>query len=234
MRVTIAAICLGLITMFATAARADIKTKDIEYKHGDVVLQGTLAWDDSVKDKRPGVMVVHEWWGCNDYAKARAKQLAALGYVAFACDMYGKGVTTTDPAQAGKLAGAIRKDNKVYRERAAAGLKVLADQPMVDAKNLAAIGYCFGGTTVLQLACSGADLKAVVSFHGGLFKPTPEDAKSIKCKVLICNGAADTFIDAGDRKALCDAFEARRWTTSSSITPARCTPSPTRTRARQG
>jgi len=210
MRVTIAAICLGLITMFATAARADIKTKDIEYKHGDVVLQGTLAWDDSVKDKRPGVMVVHEWWGCNDYAKARAKQLAALGHVAFACDMYGKGVTTTDPAQAGKLAGAIRKDNKVYRERAAAGLKVLADQPMVDAKNLAAIGYCFGGTTVLQLACSGADLKAVVSFHGGLFKPTPEDAKAIKCKVLICNGAADTFIDAGDRKALCDAFEAAK------------------------
>ena len=196
-----------LAVSMTARALADIQTKDIEYKDGDVVLQGTLAWDDSVKEKRPGVLVVHEWWGCNDYTKSRAKQLAALGYVAFACDMYGKGVTTTDPAQAGKLAGAIRKDQAAYRARAAAGLKVLADQPNVDASKLGAIGYCFGGTTVLQLACSGADVKAVVAFHGGLFKPTAEDAKAVKGTVLICNGAADTFIAPDDRKALLEAFE---------------------------
>jgi dienelactone hydrolase len=198
------------MTILAAAARADIKTKDIEYKHGDVVLQGTLAWDDAVKEKRPGILVVHEWWGLNDYPKARARELAKLGYVAFACDMYGKGVTTSDPAQAGKLAGPFYKDPKLTRERAAAGLKVLADQPQVDATQLGAIGYCFGGTTVLQLACSGAAVKAVVSFHGGLFKPTPEDAKAVKGSVLICNGAADTFIEPEDRKALLEAFEAAK------------------------
>ena len=128
----------------------------------------------------PGVVVLHEWWGLNDYAKSRCKQLAELGYVAFACDMYGNGATTSDPKEAGKMAGESRKDMKAFRERAAAGLKILADNPMVDKSNLAAIGYCFGGTTCLQLACSGADLKAVVSFHGGLFKPTTEDTKAIK------------------------------------------------------
>src|ERR1051326_2751709 len=174
---------LTLLAMFASPARAAIQTKEIEYKDGATTLKGFLAWDDSVQGKRPGILVVHEWWGLNDYARSRAKQLAGLGYVAFACDMYGNGQTTTDPAEAGKLAGAIRKDNAAFRARAAAGLKLLADQPTVDATKLGAIGYCFGGTTCLQLACSGADLKAVVSFHGGLFKPSAEDAKSIKGRV---------------------------------------------------
>jgi dienelactone hydrolase len=200
----------GVMMMFASHARAGIQTKEITYKDGAATLKGYLAWDDAVKERRPGVLVVHEWWGLNDYAKSRARQLAGLGYTAFACDMYGDGKTTTDAGEAGKLAGAIRKDNKAFRERAAAGLKVLAEQPTVDASKLAAIGYCFGGTTVLQLACSGADLKAVVSFHGGLFKPSPEDARAIKGKVLICNGGADTFISADDRKALVEAFEAAK------------------------
>ena len=210
MRIAMLVGVLGVMTMLATQARAGIQTREISYKDGATTLKGYLAWDDSTKEKRPGILVVHEWWGLNDYTKSRARQLAGLGYVAFACDMYGNGATTTDPAEAGKLAGAIRKDNKAFRDRAAAGLKVLAEQPTVDATKLAAIGYCFGGTTCLQLVCSGADLKAVVSFHGGLFKPTPEDAKAIKGKVLICNGAADTFIQADDRKALTEAFEAAK------------------------
>jgi len=196
--------------MLTPTARAGIQTKEIEYKHGELTLKGFLAWDDASKDKRPGVMVVHEWWGLNDYAKSRCKQLAELGYVAFACDMYGNGATTSDPKEAGKMAGESRKDMKAFRERAAAGLKILADNPMVDKAKLGAIGYCYGGTTVLQLACSGADLRAVVSFHGGLFKPTADDAKAIKGKVLICNGAADTFIQADDRKALLESFEANK------------------------
>src|SRR5262245_46899556 len=127
----IAALIGVLATSMALASRATagIRTKEIEYRHGDTVLQGYLAWDDSVKEKRPGVMVVHEWWGLNDYVKGRAQHLAELGYVAFACDMYGKGIVTTDAAEAGRLAGAIRKDNKVFRERAALGLRTLAEQP---------------------------------------------------------------------------------------------------------
>ncbi len=122
----------------------------------------------------------------------------------------GDGRTTTAAGEAGKLAGQFYKDRSAHRARAAAGLRVLAEQPTVDGSRLAAIGYCFGGTTCLQLACSGADLKAVVSFHGGLFKPSPEDAKAVKGRVLICNGGADAFISGEDRKALVDAFEAAK------------------------
>lgn len=203
------AVVMG-VAMLSSNARGGIQTKEITYKDGDVTLKGYLAWDDSVKEKRPGVMVVPEWWGLNDYAKMRARKVAELGYVAFACDMYGDGKTTTDPAEAGKLAGQFYKDRAMHRARAAAGLKVLAEQPSVDAGKLGAIGYCFGGTTCLQLACGGADLKAVVSFHGGLFKPSAEEAKAVKGKVLICNGAADTFISAEDRAALVKEFEAAK------------------------
>ena len=210
MRTLFTLLSLTLLLMLTPPARAAIQTKDIEYKHGDKAFKGFLAWDDSSKDKRPGILVVPEWWGLNDYAKSRCKQLAALGYIAFAADMYGDGKTTTNPEEAGKLAGEAKKDQAEFRARAAAGLKVLSDQANVDKNNLAAIGYCFGGTTVLQLACSGADLKAVVSFHGGLFKPTTEDTKAIKCKVLICNGGADKFINADDRKALLESFEANK------------------------
>src|SRR6185369_5820936 len=124
-----------------------IVTKDLEYKDGDTTLKGFLAYDDEASGKRPGVMVVPEWWGLNDYAKGRAKQIAGLGYVAFAADMYGNGQVTTDPAEAGKLSGAIKKDTAAFRKRAMAGLNVLTDQPNVDVSKLGAMGYCFGGTT---------------------------------------------------------------------------------------
>jgi dienelactone hydrolase len=189
---------LGVISLFASGARAEIKTKRIEYTVNNQTYEGFLAFDDAVKDKRPGVLVCHEWWGMNDYAESRAKQLAAQGYTAFALDMYGKGKTTSDPKQAGEWSGKMYADPKAARALAAAGLKVLADDPHADASHLAAIGYCMGGTVALELARSGlahtADLKAIVCFHtSSLAAKDPSDNANIKGSVLICHGAADTF-----------------------------------------
>ncbi len=185
----------GLImaVLIATGAQAEVRTERIEYKHGDTLLEGFLAYDDTVTGKRPGVLVVHEWWGLNDYAKRRAEQLARLGYVAFCLDMYGKGKVTADPKVAGEWAGVFRNDRPLGRARAAAGLEVLKSRPQVDPARISAIGYCFGGTVVLEMARSGADLKGVVSFHGGLATPTPADARNIKGKVLVLHGADDLF-----------------------------------------
>lgn len=190
----------GLImaVIMVTSAQAAIRTERIEYRHGDALLEGYLAYDDSCTGKRPGVLVVHEWWGMNAYAKKRAEQLAALGYVAFALDMYGKGKATTDSKQAGEWAGAFRNDRKICQARAAAGLDVLKKRAQVDPARIAAIGYCFGGMVVLEMARGGADLKGVVSFHGSLATPDPGDAKKIKGKVLVLHGADDTFVPAAE------------------------------------
>jgi dienelactone hydrolase len=184
---------LFMAVLIATGAQAEVRTERIEYKHGDTLLEGFLAYDDTVTGKRPGVLVVHEWWGLNDYAKRRAEQLARLGYVAFCLDMYGKRKVTADPKVAGEWAGVFRNDRPLGRARAAAGLEVLKSRPQVDPARIAAIGYCFGGTVVLKMARSGADLKGVVSFHGGLATPTPADAQNIKGKVLVLHGADDPF-----------------------------------------
>lgn len=182
-----------MTALMATSAQAAVRAEKVEYRHGDAVLVGYLAYDDAVAGKRPGVLVSPEWWGLNDYAKRRTEQLARLGYVAFAIDMYGKGKTTVDPKEAGQLAGLFRNDRGLMRARAAAGLDVLKKRPQVDTARIIAIGYCFGGTVVLEMARSGADLKGVVSFHGGLSTPNPADAKNIKGKVLVLHGADDTF-----------------------------------------
>jgi dienelactone hydrolase len=175
-------------------AFGEVRTKEVEYSHNALKLKGYFAWDDAVAGKRPGVLVVHEWWGLNDYARSRARQLAELGYVALAVDMYGEGRTTEHPQEAGQMAAKVRENVKDWRERGLAGLKVLQGHELVDANRLAAIGYCFGGSTVLQLAYSGADLDGVVSFHGALSPAEPEAKGKIKAKVLVCHGAADTFI----------------------------------------
>lgn len=185
---------LCLLFAVAVSAEAKIHTETIEYKDGDAVLEGYLAYDESTKGTRPGVLVVHEWWGLNPYVKKRAEQLAALGYIAFAADVYGKGVRATTPEEAGKLAGMYRSDRQLLRSRVKAGLETLKRQSMTDAKKTAAIGYCFGGTTVLELARSGADVTGVVSFHGGLSTPTPQDAQHIKAKVLALHGADDPYV----------------------------------------
>ena len=191
MRYAIFAVVLACLTQCASAA---MKTETVDYRAGDVDSKGFLAYDDSVSGKRPGVLIVPEWWGLNQYAKKRAEQLAGLGYVAFVMDPYGGGKSTEDPKEAGKLSGALRAgDRKELRQRAAAALQVLKKNENVDGARVAAIGYCFGGTTVLELARSGADVAGVVSFHGGLSTAHPEDAKNIKGKVLVCHGADDTF-----------------------------------------
>jgi dienelactone hydrolase len=185
-----------MLLFCAAAARAELHTETVEYKHGDTVLEGYIAYDDASKDKRPGVLVVHEWTGHNPYVRKRAEQLAKLGYVAFALDMYGKGVRAKDAKEAASMSSVYKKDRKLMRARAQAGLDVLRKHKLVDTKRLAAIGYCFGGTTVLELARGGADLAGVVSFHGDLATPTPEDAKNIKGKVLALHGADDPFVPA--------------------------------------
>jgi dienelactone hydrolase len=183
-----------VVLVAGSVAFAKAQTKAIAYRDGDTELEGFMAWDDSGPAKRPGVLVIHEWWGLNDYAKKRAEQLASMGYVAFALDMYGKGKVTVDPKQAGQWAGHMRGDVKAWMSRAMAGLGVLKSHENVDTKRLAAIGYCFGGTTAMALAFHGEPLAAVVSFHGALPAVTPEQAKATTAKVLICHGANDAFI----------------------------------------
>jgi dienelactone hydrolase len=182
-----------LVLICSMTTQAAIHTETVEYKQGDATLEGFLAYDDSISGKRPGVLVVHQWFGLTDYEKRRAEQLASLGYVAFCADIYGKDSRPKDVQDAGVTAGKYKSDRKLLRERVNAGLNELRKNDLVDAKKIAAIGYCFGGTTVLELARSGADLNGVVSFHGGLDSPTPADGKNIKCKVLVLAGADDPF-----------------------------------------
>jgi dienelactone hydrolase len=155
-------------------------------------MKGTLAWDDAVSGKRPGVLVVHEFWGLNDYARHRAEQLAKMGYVALAADMYGDGKSSAHPEEARAMAESVRNNIKTWLGRGNAALQVLRENELVDPKRLAAIGYCFGGATVLQLAYSGADLAAVVSFHGAL--PIPDSTQAIKARILILQGAEDSHV----------------------------------------
>ena len=182
------------VLLFPIGSDAAVQTKIIPYTHGQTQLEGYLAWDDRVQGKRPGVLVVHEWWGLNDYARQRAEQLAALGYVAFAVDMYGKGQVTTHPDQAGKWMTHIQNNVKEWQARAISGLEVLQHHPFVAPGKVAAIGYCFGGATVMQLVYSGTDIQGVVSFHGSL--PLPEDPHNVQtqAKVLIAHGNADSFV----------------------------------------
>jgi dienelactone hydrolase len=187
----------SLVFLLVGTAQAKLVTRAVEYKQNATVLKGYLAYDDAVKGKRPGVLVVHEFWGLNDFAKKRTEQLAQMGYVSFAADMYGQGRVTRDFEQASKWAGELR-GTPLIRERAQAALKVLAGQELVDLQRLAAIGFCFGGTTVLELAYSGADLAGVVSFHGGLPLPRPEDAGRLKAKILVLHGADDPHVPRKD------------------------------------
>lgn len=189
----------GILTMIALivlacvgAVEAEIVSRSVVYKHGEVELTGYIAFDDAIKGKRPGVLIVHEWWGLNDYAKNRAKMLAELGYVAFCADIYGTGKVTTDAAQAKEWAMAFYGDVALWRARVQSALATLKDQPEVDGERIGAIGYCFGGASVLHLAISGADVDAVVSFHGAL--PVVTEGAKIKASVLVCHGAADPFI----------------------------------------
>lgn len=181
---------LAVAVLLAVPAAAKVRTKLVEYKDGDQVLQGYAAWEDGFTDKRPGVVVVHEWYGHGPYARKRAEMLAKQGYTALAIDMYGKGVFAKNHEEAGKLAGAFFTDRAAMRRRAALGVEELKKLPYVDQGKLGAIGYCFGGTTVLELARMGADLKGVASFHGNLVTPTPATEKP-KAKIVVFQGGDD-------------------------------------------
>jgi dienelactone hydrolase len=186
--------CLILLAaVCALNSHAAIQTKTIDYKQGDTTLEGVLVYDDAVKTKRPGILIVHQWLGLTEYEKTRATMLAHLGYVAFCADIYGKGIRPQNVQEAGAEATKYKTDRTLLRARVNAGLDELKKFELVDPARVAAIGYCFGGTTVIELARSGADLLGVVSFHGGLDSPTPADGKNIKCKVLVCHGADDPF-----------------------------------------
>lgn len=176
--------------LLAAPAAARLRSKVVDYKDGETTLEGYAVWDDGFHDKRPGILVAHEWWGFGPYVRRRADMLARLGYTAFALDMYGKGVYATDHEQAGKLAGAFFGDRTAMRRRAMLGLEQLRKLPYVDPEKLAAIGYCFGGTTVLELARMGADLKGVASFHGNLATPQPATERP-KAKIAVFQGADD-------------------------------------------
>jgi len=183
------------LTLTATTSLAKIKTETVEYKQGDQVLEGYLAYNPALKGARPGVLIVHAWMGLDEYTKRRARELAGLGYVAFAADIYGKGIRPKNADEAGKLATEYRSgDRKLLRGRAEAGLDELQKNKMVDKNHLYAIGYCFGGNAVMELAMTGAPLKAVVTFHGGMdFSKTIADVKNIKAHVLILHGALDPY-----------------------------------------
>ncbi|MEI6234743.1 MAG: dienelactone hydrolase family protein [Planctomycetota bacterium] len=187
----------------ATAVFAEVKVDTIEYKDGDVVCEGYLAYDPSVTTPRPGVVIVHDWMGNGPFSKKKAEDVAALGYVAFAADIYGKGNRATNAGEASQLAGKYKGDRATLRKRVNAALTALIATGKVDAKKVASMGFCFGGTTALELARSGADVLGTVSFHGGLSTPTPADAKNIKGKLLILHGADDPFV----KKEEVDAFK---------------------------
>ncbi len=203
MRTVLDVMVIVALWMLPLGAVAALHHEMLEYKDGDVALEGYLVYDDAIEGVRPGVLVFHDWMGLGPYPEGRADQLAALGYVAFAADVYGKGVRPKDSKEAAALSGIYRQDRALMRRRAQAGLDVLMKQPLVDTKRVASIGYCFGGGVALELARSGADLVGVVSFHGTLDTPHPEDAKNIKGSILAMQGADDPFVP---RKAV-EAFE---------------------------
>jgi len=175
-------------------ARAEIVGRTIEYSAGGVTLKGYISYDNSIEGRRPGVIVVHEWWGVTDYPKKRADMLAELGYVAFAADMYGDGKTADNPADAQKYAGESLKDFSLLKDKFSAVIELLKKNELVDSNKIAAIGYCYGGGVVLNMARAGFDLDGVVSFHGNLAAVKPAQKGTVKAKILVCNGGADKFI----------------------------------------
>jgi len=184
----------AVFIMLTTTAWGKVSGREVEYRAGDTVLKGYLADNPALKGRRPAVLVVHEWWGHNEYARKRARMLAEQGYVALAVDMFGDGKTARHPDDAGKFAAEVMKNKPVGEARFNAALEFIRQQPRVDAARVAAIGYCFGGGVVLHMARQGADLKGVASFHGSLATDSPAQPGVVKAKVLVFNGEEDKMI----------------------------------------
>jgi dienelactone hydrolase len=180
--------------------KAAIKTEEVTYTSGGTTLKSFVAYNSNQKGKRPAIIVVPEWWGNNDYSKSRARQLAGLGYIAIAVDMYGDDKIAADPKQAQEYATPFYKDPQLGESRIEAAVNKLKEYPQTDASKMAAIGYCFGGSMVLNAAKLGMDFKGVVSFHGGL-ATVPATAGSTKANILVCQGAIDKFVSEADIKS---------------------------------
>ncbi len=184
---------LVLFCCLSISAAAAVTGNDVTYSAGGVEMKGYLAFDDAVEGKRPGILVVHEWWGHNEYARKRARQLAGMGYTALAVDMYGDGRQAGHPGDAQKFAMAVMSDLDSAAARFDAALDLLKAHPSTDPGKIAAIGYCFGGGVVLHMARMGKDLDGVASFHGSLGALAPAEKGKVKAKILVCNGADDQF-----------------------------------------
>ena len=180
--------------LFAIPANAKVVTQNIDYNVDGVSMKGYLAFDDRIHGQRPGVLVVHEWWGHNDYARKRVRMLAELGYTAFALDMYGGGKIADHPKDAARFSGALKKNLPLAKARFLAALNQLKSHKTTDKRRLAAIGYCFGGGIVLEMVRQGVDLKGVASFHGSLATSQPAKVDQVKARILVLNGAADPFV----------------------------------------
>lgn len=188
---------LTLVTLLVTIAgplAAAVVGNPVDYRAGEVMLKGFIAYDDSSNAKRPAVLVVHEWWGHNDYARERARMLAGLGYVALAVDMYGDGRQASHPDEASKFSSEIANNLPLAKARFLAAMDAVGQHPLTDDDRIAAIGYCFGGAVVLTMARQGLDLDAVASFHGALATPQPAQPNTVKAKVLVLHGADDPFV----------------------------------------
>lgn len=192
-------LCLLLLSPLLHAA---VQEQRVDYRAGDTPLKGYLVWDDKFSGKRPGVLVVHEFWGLNDYARKRARMLAELGYTALAVDMYGEGKVLAHPKDASDVMQAVLQHPDVAKQRFVAAKNLLQQQPTVDPNKIAAIGYCFGGGTVLNMALAGVDLAAAVSFHGMLPQTTAVAPGQVKARVLVENGADDRMVSASGLAAL--------------------------------
>ena len=189
---------------------ANIESREVRYSAGGVEMVGYLAWDSEIEGPRPGVIVVHEWWGANDYVRQRADRLAGLGYAGFAIDLYGAGRIAANPDEAGELMNGLIGDLPAMRERLQAALDGLRADPVADGSRTAAIGYCMGGGIVLHMACHGADLAAVASFHGALPLATAGLGSGVRqtARLAVYHGEADEFVTMDDARAFRTALDA--------------------------
>jgi dienelactone hydrolase len=205
-RISTAAFC---ILATAAAAHAEVRQQPVTYQDGEVTMKGVIVYDDAVQGKRPGIVMVSEWWGITDHVLHEAQKFAEEGYTSFVADMYGDGRTADNPKDAGALATSVMKDPKVMRARFNAAETQLSQHPTVDPARIGAVGYCFGGAVVLNMARAGADLDAVVGFHASLGLNTPAPAPgAVKAKILVLNGADDPFVKQEEYDRLKKDFDA--------------------------
>lgn len=199
-RLSLLIVVLSFSAIFVSCAQfppvSDIRGEEVSYTVGDVKLTGYLAYDAAKQGRRPGVLVVHEWWGHNDYVRDRATMLANMGYTAFALDMYGDGKQADHPGDAQKFMMEVLEDMPAGEARFRAAQKILQDHATTDTDHIAAIGYCFGGGVILHMARIGTDLDGVASFHGSLATSSPAEAGAVKARILVLHGAADPFVPA--------------------------------------